>query len=286
METRFIIQEIRKRTKISQKDFAKVLNVSFATVNRWENGHCQPSPVVLKLIKDYCQKVGVDYSEFEGNIIRVGQEIITLYHGSKGGISGPVKPESRDNCDFGSGFYLGTDAQQVATLVVNSENPWLYTIRFDLQDLKILDITVNLDWALLVAYYRGKLDTVIGSSLYEKYAKMGQGYDVIIGYIADDRLFFVLDQFFNNNITDIVLINCLTALQLGKQYVAVSKRACLQLEILDKTSFSKEDITRIKKKSLIIREKNLNRTQAICRKYRREGRYFEEIVEEYTRWIS
>lgn len=32
---------------------------------------------------------------------------IILYHGSKGGIKGNIKPISREFCDFGKGFYLG-----------------------------------------------------------------------------------------------------------------------------------------------------------------------------------
>ena len=34
---------------------------------------------------------------------------ITLYHGSKSGIRGVIAPASRERCDFGKGFYMGTD---------------------------------------------------------------------------------------------------------------------------------------------------------------------------------
>lgn len=30
-----------------------------------------------------------------------------LYHGSKNGLSGAIKPMSREKCDFGRGFYMG-----------------------------------------------------------------------------------------------------------------------------------------------------------------------------------
>ena len=36
-------------------------------------------------------------------------EIVTLYHGSKSGIGGNIAPISRDRCDFGKGFYMGTE---------------------------------------------------------------------------------------------------------------------------------------------------------------------------------
>ncbi len=37
------IKELRKRLLISQEDVAKLLGVSFASVNRWENGHHNPT---------------------------------------------------------------------------------------------------------------------------------------------------------------------------------------------------------------------------------------------------
>ncbi len=47
------IQEIRKRTKLSQSVFAKMLNVSPSTVRQWEQGKREPSgstKVLLELL--------------------------------------------------------------------------------------------------------------------------------------------------------------------------------------------------------------------------------------------
>ena len=35
-----------------------------------------------------------------------------LFHGSRGGIDGNIKPISRVRCDFGKGFYMGEDSNQ------------------------------------------------------------------------------------------------------------------------------------------------------------------------------
>lgn len=42
-------------------------------------------------------------------------ETVTLYHGSKSGIRGKIAPISRERCDFGKGFYMGTDRIQPLT---------------------------------------------------------------------------------------------------------------------------------------------------------------------------
>lgn len=53
-------------------------------------------------------------------------------------------------------------------------------------------------------------------------ASIADEYDMILGYIADDRMFVVLDRFFNGDITELALIHSLSALKLGKQYVALT----------------------------------------------------------------
>ena len=37
-----LIHEIRECLNVSQDDMAKMIGTSYATVNRWENGHSRP----------------------------------------------------------------------------------------------------------------------------------------------------------------------------------------------------------------------------------------------------
>lgn len=46
-----LIRQLRYLTELSQEQFAATLGVAFSTINRWENGHIQPSPLALKQIK-------------------------------------------------------------------------------------------------------------------------------------------------------------------------------------------------------------------------------------------
>ena len=273
-----IIKEIRKRTGVSQQELATSLNVSIVTVNRWENERSAPTPMALAGIRAYCSEHGIDYAEFEGNTIRTGTESVLLYHGSKSGISGAIKPMSRDLCDFGRGFYMGTERLQPLTLICNFPNAKLYTVKANLEGLCLLDVEVGIDWALLIAYHRGKLEDVKGSPIYKKYAEMTNGCDMVIGYIANDRMFVVLDRFFSGEITDAALIQSLSALKLGKQYVALTDKACAQIEVTHEKALSAEDREQLRRQSEEYRREGINKADEICRRYRREGRFFDEII--------
>lgn len=163
-------------------------------------------------------------------------------------------------------------------LICNYPNAKLYTLRADLSGLKILDIEVGLDWALLVAFNRGKMDSIKGSAIYKRFEAMTDDCDMVIGYIANDRMFIVLDRFFNGEITDLALIHSLSALKLGKQYVALTKKACAQIKILAEQVLSEESREELKRESESNRSKGIAIADEICRKYRREGRFFDEIL--------
>ena len=210
-------------------------------------------------------------------------ELVTLYHGSKSGIHGAIAPVSRERCDFGKGFYMGTDRSQPLTLICNYPAAKIYTLEVDLSDLRILDVEAGLDWAVLIAYHRGKMESIKHSEIYERYANLGKGCDMIIGYIANDRMFVVLDRFFNGEITDLALINSLSALKLGKQYVALTATACKKIKILEEKALTEENRAKLKQDSEANRFKGIAMADEICRRYRREGRFFDEIVTEGIR---
>ena len=101
---------------------------------------------------------------------------------------------------------------------------------------------------------------------------------MVVGYIANDRMFVVLDRFFNGEITDLALINSLSALKFGKQYAALTDKACKKIEILDEQELSEKDKDKLKQESEVNRSKGIAMAEEICRKYRREGQFFDEIL--------
>jgi hypothetical protein len=117
----------------------------------------------------------------------------------------------------------------------------------------------------------------------EQYARMTKGYDVIVGDIANDRMFYVLDNFFLGNITDKALVMSLSALQLGKQYVAITEKACKQVKIEAEVELSQLERVFLRDLSESNRVKGVNLANEICRDYRREGQFFDEILREAGR---
>ncbi len=58
------ILSVRTSLRISQRELASMLGVSYATVNRWENGRTVPNKMTLNVIRQYCHAnhLEFDYS--------------------------------------------------------------------------------------------------------------------------------------------------------------------------------------------------------------------------------
>jgi DNA-binding transcriptional regulator YiaG len=49
------VKEVRRQLGLSQEDLAHALGVSFATVNRWENGKTVPSKLAQRQFEQFCK---------------------------------------------------------------------------------------------------------------------------------------------------------------------------------------------------------------------------------------
>jgi putative transcriptional regulator len=56
LDYQYLVKELREKLILTQEELAKLLGVSFASVNRWENGHCDPTTKVKRKIVDLCKK--------------------------------------------------------------------------------------------------------------------------------------------------------------------------------------------------------------------------------------
>lgn len=68
------LRNIRQHCFLSQEAFARELNVSFSSVNRWEGGRAKPNMVSMKNIKAFCEAHNIDFSNLEKEWFDIGKE--------------------------------------------------------------------------------------------------------------------------------------------------------------------------------------------------------------------
>lgn len=275
-----LIRTIRAKANMNQEQFASALGTTAVSINRWENGKSLPNQMAQTNIFQFCKAQGIDVAALIVEMLHYehteGRNI--FYHGSKKGIVGDIAPVSREECDFGRGFYMGTGTLQPLTLVCAEDKPKFYAVEFDLSDLKVLEVEIGMDWAMMIAYYRKQMERVTHTPIYEKYAHFADGYDVIVGYIANERMYTELARFFNGTITDTALLQCLAVLDLGKQYVAITQKACDQIRILEERDLHLLERLALQDKSVQRRNEGIAMADEVVKKYRREGQFFDEIL--------
>lgn len=54
-----IIKAIRKELNMTQEQLAHELNISFSTINRWENSHTSPSKLAKMRLLEFCGRKSV-----------------------------------------------------------------------------------------------------------------------------------------------------------------------------------------------------------------------------------
>ena len=209
---------------------------------------------------------------------------IILYHGSRGGIIGDIKPISRPGTDFGTGFYLGTNEEQVKSLACQSDEPVFYKMILKLSEIdesKILFLD-GMEWALFVLYNRNHLENIKGTDFYNHFEHLADNKEIIIGPIADDNLISSMKKYINDEITDVVFEESIKSLNLGYQYVLKTENACKKVEkpyLIERTIEESEKID-------ILRNTNIRRGKVkevvtnILHEHYGEGRFFSDMLNE------
>ena len=59
-----LLKDLRNKLLLSQIEMADLLEVSFASINRWENGHHEPTIKVKRQIKELCKKNKLDFNNY------------------------------------------------------------------------------------------------------------------------------------------------------------------------------------------------------------------------------
>ena len=62
------VKQVRLALNLSQEEMAKELGVSFATINRWENSHNNPTYEALQRFEQFCVKKNLKKYNTKGKI--------------------------------------------------------------------------------------------------------------------------------------------------------------------------------------------------------------------------
>lgn len=168
---------------------------------------------------------------------------LTLYHGSQDIIEKPAFGKGKDNNDYGRGFYC-TEHIELAKEWACAESVDGYANKYEIETdgLTILDLSSDeytiLNWlSMLMLHRKGRLATPIAKRgrdyLIENFLPDFKGYDIIIGYRADDSYFSFARSFVMNTISLKQLGNAMRLGKLGEQVVLKSQKAFDAIRFVD-----------------------------------------------------
>jgi len=280
-----IIQDMEtviELTELSLDEFAQELGVSRVTVSNWLTGKQDISEKNIAAFYEYTFKKGIRLNRIKEQLYEeeiTGKSEILLFHGAKTRIEGNLRTDcSRRKNDFGAGFYCGESLEQSAMFVATFPESSLYMLKFDGSNLKCKEFGVDRDWMLMIAYFRERLGEYAHSEVIRDLVKSIQGVDYIVAPIADNKMFEIIDQFIDGEITDVQCKHCLSATNLGNQYVFLTDKAVKQVEVLERCFLANAE----KEAYLLSRQEsydmNRDKVKVARKQYRDKGSYIEEIL--------
>ncbi len=261
--------------KISSSELSERSKVSRTTLDTIEKQG--------KARLDVCEKIYAYAYKNKYRINSVKEELMKekyhdiLFHGSKNGLSAVTVSGSRDNCDFGKGFYLGETYQQALSFVCEKDKSSVYSFIYSLENLDIKRFTCDLEWMLAICHYRGTLGDFDKSSVVRQIVETIESADVIIAPIADNKMFYIMAQFTEGEINADVALHSLSASKLGFQFIFRTEKALQNLVPLEKLYLSapeREDC----RKSLNERSYEIDTKLKLAKREFKTGMYIEEIL--------
>lgn len=192
-----------------------------------------------------------------------------IYHGSESIIEKPEYGKGSTHNDYGRGFYC-TENPELAKewACAKNTNGYANQYELDLTNMKILNLNSTgyniLNWlALLTAnrtyWQNGSIAEEAKKYLHQHFLPEVSGYDIIIGYRADDSYFSFAQDFVANAISLKQLSEAMYLGKLGEQIVLKSPQAFLNLKFLGAEEALREEY--FTKKSM--------RDQSARREYRK-----------------
>lgn len=166
-----------------------------------------------------------------------------LYHGSHEIVEAPTYGKGSETNDYGRGFYC-TETLELAKewACPTVKDGFSNKYEFNLSDLKVLYLNKQgyniLNWIAIllnnrVFLKRTPISRQASKYILEEFLPDISGYDVILGYRADDSYFSYAKDFLNNTISVNQLSQAMKLGELGEQVVLMSPKAFEKIKFIE-----------------------------------------------------
>jgi hypothetical protein len=221
--------------------------------------------------------------KLESVVADMDETKLIVYHASSVAVENPIwdyaaGTDSERN-DFGLGFYVSTDVDQPIMLLCEREQIVLNKYEITLTELSVKKFENDDDWLLTIVFNRRNFNKKKKiHDIRDYYRKAIEQYDVVIGAIANDRMFSTINAFIENNITDKVAIECLKMMQYKPQLVLKSKKACSNIIYLDSEIYGSDRLESYRRRTETERATIDDKIDEIKEATFRQGRLLSEII--------
>ena len=270
------VQFLMESENKNNADFSTEVKISRTTLNEILNNNMASNEV--------CEKIYAYAYDRNYRINSVKEELLketypaVLFHGSKNGLSEVTANGSRDNCDFGKGFYLSETYQNALSFICEKKKSSMYSFAYSLDGLNVKEFKCNMEWMLAICLFRGTIKTFEKNKILAEIIDNVENADVVIAPIADNKMFYVMEQFANGDINADVALHSLSASKLGLQYIFRTEKAIDKLIPVEKYYISEPERNDCKN-TLIERGFEIDTKLKLAKREYRTGLYIEEILE-------
>lgn len=165
-----------------------------------------------------------------------------IYHGSEIILPAPEYGKGKPHNDYGRGFYCTEQIELAREWACARQNSgYVNEYQLDLNDLKILNLNGEgyhiLNWLALLAdnrtyWQKGSIAEEAKRYIRENFLPDITGYDVIVGYRADDSYFSFAQDFVAGAISLRQLSEAMHLGNLGEQIVLKSRKAFSKIQYM------------------------------------------------------
>ncbi|MCQ2551157.1 MAG: DUF3990 domain-containing protein [Clostridia bacterium] len=269
------IEFIKESERINNLELSKLSNISRVTIDEIKKTG-KTTDAVLEKFYSFIYKSNYRINSVKEELMKERHHLV-LFHGSKYGLEKVSIDQSRDNCDFGKGFYLGESYAQALAFVAENEKSSVYSFAYNLEGLNVLEFDCSVDWMLAICHYRGTLGKYSNSKAIQELIAKVEAADIVVAPIADNRMFYIMAQFTEEEINADVALHSLSTSKLGKQYIIKSEKALERLNPIEKYYICSQEREECKK-HLIERSYEIDTKLKLAKREFRNGLYIEEIL--------